>query len=287
MHRERAARPGLVPLASGAESRRFKVQPVSKPHSLRLRNLQSGALPRSTPLFPHCTPRRTSGTRGCAPGGRARRWGEWSCASRASQRPGTRVGHRGSRGGGRARVCPPHHTGSSLLCAKGVGQGVEEGRLHDTDQPLCACTQPRPPAIWPALPARSQHLLSCSWSVPSPVTPPLPGSAVPPTPDNQIGYVALFGYRGSQARTMAITKNEGITGVTGGLPPLPAARLFWCIQSGRGRGACMECPAAVGLPLPSGCLYPAVCRAPGPPSNLSSLHLLRPALPFGGPLCRP
>ncbi|KAL4433088.1 hypothetical protein ABPG77_006515 [Micractinium sp. CCAP 211/92] len=41
------------------------------------------------------------------------------------------------------------------------------------------------------------------------------GTAVPPTPDNEIGYVALFGYRGSQARTMTITKNEGVTGVTG------------------------------------------------------------------------
>ena len=42
------------------------------------------------------------------------------------------------------------------------------------------------------------------------------GSAVPPTPANEIGYVALFGYRGSQARRMDITKNEGVTGVTGG-----------------------------------------------------------------------
>ncbi|PRW44355.1 G8 domain-containing [Chlorella sorokiniana] len=41
------------------------------------------------------------------------------------------------------------------------------------------------------------------------------GKAVPPTKDNEIGYVALFGYRGNQARKMAITKNEGITGVTG------------------------------------------------------------------------
>ncbi|KAI7839068.1 hypothetical protein COHA_007210 [Chlorella ohadii] len=41
------------------------------------------------------------------------------------------------------------------------------------------------------------------------------GKAVPPTKDNEIGYVALFGYRANQARKMAITKNEGITGVTG------------------------------------------------------------------------
>ena len=39
---------------------------------------------------------------------------------------------------------------------------------------------------------------------------------MPPTPANKIGYVALFGYRGAQARRMDITKNEGITGVTGG-----------------------------------------------------------------------
>lgn len=31
-----------------------------------------------------------------------------------------------------------------------------------------------------------------------------------------MGYVALFGYRGAQARRMDITRNEGVTGVTGG-----------------------------------------------------------------------
>ncbi|KAI3428632.1 hypothetical protein D9Q98_007455 [Chlorella vulgaris] len=45
---------------------------------------------------------------------------------------------------------------------------------------------------------------------------PSTGSAVPPTPANTIGFVALFGYdQQGQARTMDITRNEGITGVTG------------------------------------------------------------------------
>jgi hypothetical protein len=42
--------------------------------------------------------------------------------------------------------------------------------------------------------------------------------------------VALFGYNGNSARTMAITKNEGISGVTGapapaGTPPMYKSRL--------------------------------------------------------------
>ncbi|KAI3430644.1 hypothetical protein D9Q98_005237 [Chlorella vulgaris] len=41
------------------------------------------------------------------------------------------------------------------------------------------------------------------------------GKAVPPTPANIIGYVAVFGYRGAEARKMDITRNEGVTGITG------------------------------------------------------------------------
>ena len=44
--------------------------------------------------------RRMSGTRGCAPGGRARRWGAWSCASPGSPSRGTWVrGRRAGQGG--------------------------------------------------------------------------------------------------------------------------------------------------------------------------------------------
>ncbi|KAG1679774.1 hypothetical protein FOA52_012685 [Chlamydomonas sp. UWO 241] len=40
-------------------------------------------------------------------------------------------------------------------------------------------------------------------------------SAVPPTFVNRAGYAAQFGYRGSNQRSTVITRNEGITGVTG------------------------------------------------------------------------
>ena len=49
------------------------------------------------------------------------------------------------------------------------------------------------------------------------------------------GYVALFGYRGNQARKMTITKNEGVTGVTGAAAPAFAsafASASWFLQSG-------------------------------------------------------
>ncbi|GFH17512.1 uncharacterized protein HaLaN_14167, partial [Haematococcus lacustris] len=38
---------------------------------------------------------------------------------------------------------------------------------------------------------------------------------IPPTQDNYVGYVAQFGRWNADARTMTITRNEGITGVTG------------------------------------------------------------------------
>eukprot|EP00955_Chlamydomonas_euryale_P030450 320552-Chlamydomonas_euryale.AAC.31 len=36
-----------------------------------------------------------------------------------------------------------------------------------------------------------------------------------PSPENQAGYVSQFGYSGSSKRSTIITRNEGITGVTG------------------------------------------------------------------------
>ncbi|KAK2078299.1 hypothetical protein QBZ16_004168 [Prototheca wickerhamii] len=41
------------------------------------------------------------------------------------------------------------------------------------------------------------------------------GASADPTPANYIGYVAQFGHQGDEARSMVITRNEGITGVTG------------------------------------------------------------------------
>ncbi len=72
---------------------------------------------------------------------------------------------------------------------------------------------------------------------------------MPPTPDNEIGYVALFGYRGSQARTMTITKNEGVTGVTGGPPWLlsPKSGIAGCQDTARAPS--LDACAAVALQL--------------------------------------
>ncbi|KAG2427679.1 hypothetical protein HXX76_012328 [Chlamydomonas incerta] len=41
------------------------------------------------------------------------------------------------------------------------------------------------------------------------------GGAFPPDPAYGLGYVAAFGHRGGDARNMTITRNEGITGVSG------------------------------------------------------------------------
>ncbi|RMZ52666.1 hypothetical protein APUTEX25_000785, partial [Auxenochlorella protothecoides] len=41
------------------------------------------------------------------------------------------------------------------------------------------------------------------------------GTAASPDPSNYIGFISQFGYQGTAARSMVITRNEGITGVTG------------------------------------------------------------------------
>lgn len=74
------------------------------------------------------------------------------------------------------------------------------------------------------------------------------GKALPPTPSNEIGYVALFGYRGAQARRMDITKNEGgwVSECGGGLgwrsgAGCGCARVLpedaWCTYFGAGGSA--------------------------------------------------
>jgi hypothetical protein len=97
--------------------------------------------------------------------------------------------------------------------------------------PNVALSQPMPRSASQRLHPPSQTVIEASSA-----TPPCAGSAVPPTPANTLGFVALFGYdQQGQARTMDITRNEGITGVTGAWEELWGGRRRGRVAGRKGR----------------------------------------------------
>ncbi|GMH41817.1 hypothetical protein BSKO_09727 [Bryopsis sp. KO-2023] len=71
--------------------------------------------------------------------------------------------------------------------------------------------------VWLCPRGPGQELARLDVRVPWYTKPVKQGQSVPPTKNNQIGYVAQFAEPGQDARKMTVTKNEGITGVTGDL----------------------------------------------------------------------
>jgi hypothetical protein len=147
--------------------------------------------------------RRTSGTRGCAPGGRTRRSAGWSCAYRGLPRNGTPVG-----GWARLDRAWPLADLGSRPCSRQELSKKRERQGHLIRWPVSGRA---------AMLNKQHHICSTSTFALFRPFSSTAGTAVPPTPANIMGYVALFGYRGADTRRMDITRNEGVTGVTGGL----------------------------------------------------------------------